>query len=103
MTDIRARLIDVLSKPSLCSTETPESLANILLSLPGIAIVELPDAAGISSQHIRFGLGTDCEYDCCPPWVRDDETNIDFGLDEVRRYAAALLAAANAADPQEAG
>ncbi len=108
MTDIKTRLADALREfhrgaEGVSVTDWTHEISDALLSLPGIAIVELPDTAGISSQHIRFGPGGDCEYDCCPPWVRDDDSDIDFGLDEVRRYAAALLSAANAAEQGTAG
>lgn len=71
-------------------------LSDTLLSLPGIAIVELPEVSQIRDLHVVYGSGGDCE--CCPPWIQDRDTEIDYSLGEAREYAAALLAAANAAE-----
>lgn len=65
-----------------------------------IAVVELPDLDGIKRQHISFGPDAECEHECCPAWVEDDDTEISYSLDEARDLAAALLAAADAAEAE---
>ncbi|MGV0805774.1 hypothetical protein [Mycolicibacterium setense] len=63
-----------------------------------IAVVELPDLDGIKLQHISFGPDAECEHECCPAWIEDDDTEVSYSLDEARDLAAALLAAADAAE-----
>ena len=68
------------------------------LRVAGYRMIQLPDAAGISEAHITYGHGDDCEFDCCPPWVRDEDLDYEYSVSEARLYAAALLAAAVAAE-----
>ncbi|ASJ79670.1 hypothetical protein I5H15_gp075 [Mycobacterium phage Blexus] len=63
-----------------------------LASLPGVAVIQLPDEAEIRARHISFGRGADCE--CCPPWIKDEDIDIEYSVSEAREFAAALLAAA---------
>lgn len=66
--------------------------ADIIASLPGVAVIQLPDEAEIRARHISFGRGADCE--CCPPWIKDEDIDIEYSVSEAREFAAALLAAA---------
>lgn len=68
------------------------------LRAAGYELVKLPDAASISESHITYGHGGDCEFDCCPPWVKDEDLDYEYSVSEARLYAAALLAAAVAAE-----
>lgn len=68
------------------------------LKADGYAVVKLPDADGIKRQHISFGPDAECEHECCPAWIEDDDTEISYSLDEARELAAALLSAADAAE-----
>lgn len=83
MTDIRSRIADVIAHHRL---DSAEQVADVLLSLPGIAIVELPDTG-----NIWFDDG----------WARFEELSVPPKAEEMRRFAAALLAAANAAESVE--
>lgn len=111
MTDIRAQLSDALRDHrferwspesfSRCAcgqrfewprSDHPEHLADVLLSLPGIAIVELP-----------VGVGWAAEDWSAKPLQRDRpfiRVGVESPLfpDGAREFAAALLAAANAAE-----
>lgn len=69
------------------------------LKAAGYAVVKL-DQAAIKAAHISYGPGANCEFDCCPPWIRDDDTEVEYSVSEAREYAAALLAAADAAEAQ---
>lgn len=69
----------------------PEHLADFLLSLPGIAIVELPKPV----------VGNDWDWCAVLPGGHIDDLITESGLlttDEARSKAAALLAAAQAAE-----
>lgn len=83
MTDIRTRLADVIRDYPQSRWEgdpyTCEEIADVLLSLPGIAIVELPTVNVWDLSEISFGVNP-----------------MTPGL--ARNIAAALLAAANAAE-----
>ncbi|ACI12695.1 hypothetical protein DOROTHY_81 [Mycobacterium phage Dorothy] len=70
----------------------PGKLADVIASLPGVAVIQLPDEAEIRARHISFGRGADCE--CCPPWIKDEDIDIEYSVSEAREFAAALLAAA---------
>lgn len=76
----------------------PGVLILAALKAARIAVVELPDSDGIKLQHISFGPDAECEHECCPAWVEDDDTEVSYSLDEARDLAAALLAAADAAE-----
>lgn len=87
MTDIRTRLAAAV-KHHLFNEAGREQhsmeVADVLLSLPGIAIVEVA-----SSGIVKFDHG----------WFKVDGIEADlFDSDQLRRCAAALLAAANAAE-----
>jgi hypothetical protein len=63
MSDLRARITDTLRKHSWdCDTCNHDErshelhLADVLLSLPGIAIVEVPEYAYVSVRYSRDGL-----------------------------------------------
>jgi hypothetical protein len=115
MTDIRTRLADALKEHRSISRHTGvyctcdgwkwspqvdwfQHLADVLLSLPGIAIVELPDKSDEDGYFITFHPDVS---------VAVPEGRIDW-LDgsersafEARKLAAALLAAANAAEAEQ--
>ncbi|AGT11786.1 hypothetical protein N857_gp082 [Mycobacterium phage Wanda] len=76
----------------LCGEITATHHAEIIASLPGVAVIQLPDEAEIRARHISFGRGADCE--CCPPWIKDEDIDIEYSVSEAREFAAALLAAA---------
>jgi hypothetical protein len=63
MTDLRARLADTLREHSWdCDTCNHDErshelhLAEVLLSLPGVAIVEVPEYAYVSVRYSRDGM-----------------------------------------------
>jgi hypothetical protein len=98
MSDIRARLAYALHKELSPLVSYRECLngIDILLSLPDISIVELPNSDEITKQGISYGSGAGCE--CCPPWVKDENSDVSFSVDESREWAATLLSAANKAE-----
>jgi hypothetical protein len=88
VTDIRARLADALrGTDRYLSGSDPDQLADVLLSLPGIAIVELPEP-----NTIAVAAGDLVEFRI----VGGD--SVLYQPDGARRVAAALLAAADAAE-----
>jgi hypothetical protein len=103
--DIRARLADALRAHQHCDCEQPahKSLhqADVLLSLPGIAIVELPSATEFTEQGKHWNVF---------PFVKQLGEDIKLGANceyvyvinkaEAREVAAALLAAAVQAQEQ---
>jgi hypothetical protein len=81
MTDLRARLADALMDGVGADELDAYQAADVLLSLPGIAIVELPELPG----HL----------DPMNP------NNRDFDPAKARELAAALLAAADKAEKED--
>lgn len=121
MSDLRARLADALQEPILREMwliDDPdqgwaERVADVLLSLPGIAIVELPvpDSTRYEGdEHApmdRMAWGTGSKF-AVSHWeypevqiAYDDEPFEPISIRHARWFAAALLAAANAADTAE--
>lgn len=104
MTDIRTRLADALAAHRLMNARCEgcgesakyESLhqADVLLSLPGIAIVELPE------RNDKGGWSCGCDGQRV--WVDHQDSCVrhlgETRLHNPRALAAALLAAANAAE-----
>jgi hypothetical protein len=100
MTDIRARLTDALREHASWAVpmrDDAERIADVLLSLPGIAIVELPEPlpgrAGAEMPRWEFGGAV---IQSRHPWVHLDGRALDVA--ETRALATRLLAAANAAE-----
>lgn len=89
MSDIRARLVDALQNQDGWDLFTPEAAVDVLLSLPGIAVVELP---ALPSS----GVVTDGRWVLDQSWYADQRMRPR----SAREHAAALLAAANAAAQQ---
>ena len=56
MTDLRARLADALKEGLRGNVPMAEYLAGLLLSLPDIAIVEVPEYAYVSVRYSRDGM-----------------------------------------------
>lgn len=81
MTDLRTRLVDELLTAGAREKLNAEWVIDVLLSLPGIAIVEVP--------QVPVGL----------LWPKTFTPN-ELTPREMRDFAAALLAAANAAKKQ---
>lgn len=88
MTDIRTRLVDAICAAEFRPRETVEAIVDVLLSLPGIAIVD-----------------TDADLERVAERMADADDGIIYGLltpDEagfyLRMAGAALLTAANAAE-----
>jgi hypothetical protein len=110
VSDIRTRLADALREYWLAE-ESPESLADVLLSAPGIAIVELPEPDSTryeGDEHepedrLCWLPGDDFEVSV---WNQGEIQREGFGWGdleplsstEARTVAATLLAAANAAE-----
>jgi len=106
MIDLRQRLADSLNKQldlygDGISSGHMEMLVDSLLSLPGIAIVELPDGSDVGQGWTQFknvvvGPGGDIrdEGSAYPPVQHNAAT--------ARSHAAALLAAANKAEQSDA-
>lgn len=97
MTDIFTRLADVLHKQGYPYTGQLSKAIDALLSLPGIAIIELPRPH--LDQSWRFNDSGEWEY----TYVRGDDEIVVSGtgsytVSEARELAAALLAAVNAAE-----
>jgi hypothetical protein len=98
MTDIRTRLAEVIDQfVDNCWQQIfdGEDLADVLLALPGIAIIELPDDISDADLEICYGKGIAERLglfirDLCP-----SDTHTPRGA---RLFAAALLAAANMAE-----
>lgn len=99
MTDIRTRLVGALREKlaAICDSDYArwaDHFADVLLSLPGIAIVELPEPIGDRSNV------TDAIKN--PRWTCtiNPDSSIEFegSPEEARALAATLLAAANAAE-----
>jgi hypothetical protein len=107
MSDVRARLTDaLLEHPSTedgcrCGDEHlaydywARHVADVLLSLPGLAIVELPKPRRSGAWTI-FATADPYIASSCERQVDDRDQFITPS--EARRRAAALLAAANAAE-----
>lgn len=78
------------------------ALADVLLSLPGIAIVELPEPAIDQDTYSSWNFCDACEIESVTYPVADDEIGVSgigsYTVSETRAFAAALLAAANAAE-----
>jgi hypothetical protein len=98
-TDLRAHLTDEIQKLRLAKVLTSEELADRLLSLPGIAIVELPEPESSTDTHDHqvwhfphYISGWNGEF----PGVMDCDAEMDPSV--ARSIAAALLAAANKAE-----
>lgn len=115
MTDIRTRLADTLAE------FMPESdggqdgslnlrIADALLSLPGIAIIELPELMGDRS-HVADSIRNQAMWTTGDSWATlNPDTTVEFESDgqkvygtlagpaDARTLAAVLLAAANAAE-----
>lgn len=84
--------------------------ADVLLALPGVAVVELPDADDPDTWEYSGGThswtvpnGDDCSED--EQVFTSRHGDVEIGLDrytpdDARQLAAALLAAANAAEAQ---
>lgn len=103
MTDIRTRLADALQEainnvpvgvPD--ATDWPSHIADVLLSLPGIAILELPEVdleRGFITEPGMWSIN-----------LTERKTSMAVGRDrqwsptDLREFAAALLATANAAE-----
>lgn len=95
---VRARLVDALQERGYFSAtdrkSAAEGIVDLLLTLPGIAITELPEA--------------DDQWRGAHIWLNGDVRATPSGVhcspegrlvpSEARKFAAALLAAANAAD-----
>lgn len=123
MTDIRTRLADALHRAmsriiggvAPDGMWAPEYLADVLLALPGIAIVELPEpdgTGGITQETWRVGNLTVETMGDAVLWPTGHKAGYGLHCDEehshngcqsiwARRLAAALLAAANAAEAVE--
>jgi hypothetical protein len=112
MSDIRTRLAVAIHKARLAQVLTSEELADQLLSLPGIAIVELPepdsdreDEDDPDSEQRLGWAALDTAY-FITQWGYPDEVQIAYDCEpmepltvaEARSLAAALLAAANIAE-----
>lgn len=108
MTDLRTRLVDALrehrARRPKCITcsyghESDRHLIDVLLSLPGIAIVELPEAIpkGLTDwpDDASFPVG-EMSVRVLGHSVRWGDSKYPTGY--ARSLAAALLAAANAAE-----
>lgn len=109
MSDVRVRLAEALRGHQRnpygqhdgwwecsCSTDephTPEHLADVLLSLEGVAIVALPEPTGTHNSGLCF----DKEVRTYKDRVLID-TDYDISIGYARALAAALLAAAAAAE-----
>jgi hypothetical protein len=96
MTGVRTRLADAIDKHALQNhgVIVPRELADVLLSLPDIAIVELPEANDKG--------GWPCGCDGTRVWLDHRDlcvrTICQNRVHNPRAFAAALLAAANAAE-----
>jgi hypothetical protein len=97
----------VLLEQGIATDYTPQHLADVLLALDDIAIVELPSATGdllLGGMEWRFGL-TFCPRLVVwtapesPVMIQNVEPG-DLAPDQARALAAALLAAASAAEKQ---
>lgn len=104
MSDIRARLAEALRKamfedPDWAFVGNPNQLADALLSLPGIAIVELPEA----DTDGRFRFRGSCYVYADPEdgLIMTQRGTTHGVATEARETAAALLAAAIAAEQAE--
>jgi hypothetical protein len=106
MTDLRARLTDALVEHGYylgfsCNKSVREStagaIADVLLSLDDIAIVELP-------QAVPHSVGPFTTYFPQNVAVTDDgkvwDSDMTVGVKTAREIAAALLAAAKTAEEQ---
>ena len=70
-----------------------------------ITVVELHGADRIAGNGLSYFTGVGCDdgdCDCCPGGVRDDNTEIDYALDEAEEYATAMLSAVDLARAAEA-
>lgn len=93
MSDLRARLTDAL-RERFPWMDYEGDVADVLLSLPGIAIVELPT----ESWPNDLGVSVGCEVMASNSghvWVG---TDLDLSAEYARTLAAALLAAAAVAE-----
>jgi hypothetical protein len=104
MTDLRDRLAAALDEKLLNSEvlgpiyvkEMANVLANAALSLPRIAIVELPEGADVGQRWLQFknvvaGPDGNILDESASPAIRHNAAT-------ARSHAASLLAAANAAE-----
>lgn len=98
MSDLRTRLADALRmNGDTCTRANAEYLADVLLSLPGIAIVELPERLPgfVEGEKPKWAIwNTVIEADRAGVHVN----GLLMYANEARAYAARLLVAANAAD-----
>jgi hypothetical protein len=118
MSDIRQRLADALDQAwdtwMTAPHDDPDKrlesplwtyVADVLLSLPGIAIVELPETQATNSVKTDFGRFV--EYWHHPPRDRIERSITTYEAptlmraETARALAAALLAAANAAEADQ--
>jgi hypothetical protein len=104
--DIPQRLTDALREQWFI-VDTPEDLADVLLSLPGIAIIELPEPDSDGDKRLwRFLDHGEYEHVIWPSHLYpEDDISISgiggYNISEARALAAALLAAANAAEADQ--
>lgn len=75
-----------------------ESLADVLLSLPGVAIVELPEPPEESTWHGGDVGDVISDAHCGGVRICGVGNNLCTTTSEARKFAAALLAAANKAE-----
>lgn len=107
MADLRARLVDALMAytsdmpPSIQDWFNPEEMADVVLSLPGVAIVELPEPH--SSRRPGWD-GRDDDRWSTPlgpvtRWGGLIQSPLPIARPaEARQFAVALLSAANTAE-----
>lgn len=99
MGDIRTRLADALRDQFRAPPLQLDYAAGVLLSLPGIAIIELPE-----SPDFTYRNGDQCwrgdEWSVVSGSIKGVEIRSYIGISiaDARALAAALLAAANAAE-----
>lgn len=104
MTDIRTRLADALAAELEIRRGTVQTwgahIADVLLSLPGIAIVELPELDNHWAKYRAVEVAENLKVVArrSDVLVEDEECLISYRLRVARALAAAILAAANAAE-----
>jgi hypothetical protein len=112
MSDVRARIANALAAHAsgedgcICGEDDhlafdywARHVADVLLSLPGIAVVELPEPEPESQQWCNDAWFVDVDGDIDstrPIWASMMRSRLSAS--GARRFATALLAAANAAE-----
>jgi hypothetical protein len=103
MSDVRARIVDALRENLIHYLSSPmidfEGIADVLLSLPGIAITELPEVDDTDPDGcVWFSDGSDPGTVGAYPGVKVVHGIWEWTPEQARVVSAQWLAAANAAE-----